>query len=109
MSRSTLAPALLLVFASSLPAKVDPNSPTGTHGLMLIDKVGAHIRFLDPATFKEIANIEVSVNPHDLAISPDHKTAYVPIYGDGVYGRNPHPGHEIAIIDLTNHKLAGTI
>ena len=109
MSR-ILAPALaLLVFVSSLPAKVDPNSPTGTHGLILIDKVGAHIRFFDPVTLKEIASLEVSVNPHDLAISPDHKTAYVPIYGDGVYGRNPYPGHEIAIIDLTSHKLAGTI
>lgn len=109
MSKISAPVLALFVLASSLPAKVDPNSPTGTRGLVLIDKVGAHIRFLDPATFKEIASLEVSVNPHDLAISPDHKTAYVPIYGDGVYGRNPHPGHEIAIIDLTAHKLAGTI
>src|SRR4029453_10430528 len=39
----------------------------------------------------------------------DHKTAYVPIYGDGVYGRNPNPGHEIAIIDLESRKQTGTI
>jgi hypothetical protein len=28
--------------------------------------------------------------------------AYTPIYGDGIYGRNPNPGHEIAIIDLAS-------
>ena len=39
-----------------------------------------------------MSDFEVGVAPHDIAISPDHKTAYVPIYGDGVYGRNPNPG-----------------
>ena len=33
----------------------------------------------------------------------------MPIYGDGVYGRNPNPGHEIAIIDLESRKQTGTI
>ena len=30
-------------------------------------------------------------------------------YGDGIYGRNPNPGHTIAIIDLASRKIAGTI
>jgi YVTN family beta-propeller protein len=51
----------------------------------------------------------VGIAPHDVAISPDHKTAYIPVYGDGVYGRNPHPGHTIAIIDLASRQVAGTI
>ncbi|HEX5226466.1 MAG TPA: hypothetical protein VFW44_02095 [Bryobacteraceae bacterium] len=64
-----------------------------------------------PSTFQEIPNTarDVGVAPHDLAISPDHKFAYVPVYGDGVYGRNPHPGHTIAIIDLDKRQVAGTI
>lgn len=91
--------------------RVDLNNPTGTHGLIVIDKIGRHVRFFDPTTFQEIPNsaLEVGVAPHDLAISPDHKFAYVPVYGDGVYGRNPHPGHTIAIIDLGKRKMAGTI
>jgi YVTN family beta-propeller protein len=44
-----------------------------------------------------------------VAISPDHKTAYIPVYGDGVYGKNPHPGHTIAIIDLASRQVAGAI
>jgi YVTN family beta-propeller protein len=98
--------AAALVFAAG---RVDPNNPTGTHGLIVIDKIGRHVRFFDPSNFQEISSLEVGVAPHDVAISPDHKTAYVPVYGDGVYGRNPHPGHTIAIIDLASRQVAGTI
>jgi DNA-binding beta-propeller fold protein YncE len=101
--------ALLGAAVALLAANSTLNYPTGKQGLLLIDKVGAHIRFFDPATYHEISNFEVPVNPHDFVISADHKAAYVPIYGDGVYGRNPHPGHEISIIDLAGRKLAGTI
>ncbi len=57
----------------------------------------------------ELSNIEVGINPHDIALSPDHKTAYLTIYGAGIYGKNPSPEHTIAIIDLMSHSLAGTI
>src|SRR5581483_4162969 len=77
--------------------------------LVLIDKLGHFVRFFDPRTFKEISSVEVGVTPHDLAISPDHKTVYTPVYGDGVYGRNPHPEHHIAIIDLASRKVTGMI
>ena len=104
-----LSAALLLIAGVAISAKVDLNNPTGKSGVFMVDKLGAHIRFFDPATWKEISNFEVGVNPHDFVLTADHKTAYVPIYGDGVYNRNPHPGHEIAIIDLVGRKLAGTI
>ncbi len=35
--------------------------------------------------------------------------AYVPIYGDGVHGDNPHPGHKIAIINLRRREISGFI
>jgi len=85
------------------------NYPTGTHGIFMVDKLGAHLRFFDPMTFKERSSLEVAANPHDFVLSADHKLAYVPIYGDGVYGKNPHPGHEIDIVDLSTRKLAGVI
>ena len=101
--------ALLGCTAIAAGASLDPNNPTGKNGLILIDKLGHFARFVDPATFKELSSIELEVAPHDLAISPDHKTVYIPIYGDGVYGRNPHPGHTIAVIDLPSRQLKGTI
>jgi DNA-binding beta-propeller fold protein YncE len=106
--------AMLLVAALPvLSADVNLNSPTGTHGLIMVDKVGGYVRFFDPATDKELAGFDASdapgTKPHELAISPDHKTAYVSVYGSGVYGNNPHPGHTIDIFDLASQKLVGTI
>jgi DNA-binding beta-propeller fold protein YncE len=85
------------------------NYPTGTAGLFLVDKLGAHLRFFDVGANRELASISTPSNPHDFVISADHKTAYVPIYGDGVYGNNPHPGHEIEIVDLDNRSISGVI
>jgi DNA-binding beta-propeller fold protein YncE len=31
------------------------------------------------------------------------------VYGDGVYGKNPHPGHTVAIVDLAAKAMVGII
>ena len=102
-----------LAAALTVRAGVNLSAPTGTDGLVMVDKVGGYIRFFDPATDQELGSLEASaepgLKPHELAISPDHKTAYVTVYGDGVYGKNPHPGHTVAIIDLVTRKMTGTI
>jgi DNA-binding beta-propeller fold protein YncE len=103
------AAAITISCMAVLGAEPGPNYPTGTNGLLMIDKLGAHIRFFDPTGHKELASIETEANPHDFVLSPDHRLAYVPIYGDGVYGRNPHPGHEIDIVDMTARKIVGII
>lgn len=100
---------LIAVVAATSRPGTDPNNITGTSGLILIDKLGHHIRFFDPGTFKELSSIDAPANPHDVAISPDRRTAYIPIYGDGVYGRNPHPGHVLEIVDLSSRQIMGTI
>ena len=102
----------LLVASSALAmaaAGTDPNNITGSTGLVMIDKRGNLVRFFDPATLKETGTLDIGGPPHELAISPDHQFAYIPIYGDGVYGANPNPGHVIAIVDLTTRKMTGTI
>ena len=106
-----LAAALLLVLAKvvSLGA-ADPNNPTGSKGLILVDKRGHYVRFFDPRAEKELSAFPTGQGAaHDLAISPDLKTAYIPIYGDGVYNRNPNPGQSILIVDLASQKVTGTI
>ena len=112
MSRniSALILALALVATSAPAANLDFSNPTGTQGLIMIDKLGGFVRFFDPVSLKELSSFAIPDGPpHELAISPDHKTAYIPVYGDGVYGRNPHPGHVIAIVDLASKKMTGTI
>jgi DNA-binding beta-propeller fold protein YncE len=107
----SVAAALVLISANvvSLGA-ADPNNPTGSKGLILVDKRGHYVRFFDPKTEKELSSFPTGQGAaHDLAISPDLKTAYIPVYGDGVYNRNPNPGQSILIVDLGSQKLAGTI
>jgi YVTN family beta-propeller protein len=100
---------LLALVAYSAILGADANHPTGTRGLLLIDKLGSTIRFFDPATFKERSSIAVATKPHDFVLTPDRKTAYVPLYGDGIFGRNPNPGHEVAIVDMDAAKVVGSI
>jgi len=105
-----IAASLLTLALAALPALgADPNNITGADGLIMIDKRGGLVRFFDPDSLAEIATLELAGPPHELAISPDHKMAYVPLYGDGVYGNNPNPDHRIVMIDLEKRAIAGTI
>ena len=85
----------------------DANFATGDNGLIAVDKIGNQILFLDPATYATTLTLDAfAPRVHELAISPDHKTAYVPMYGDGIHGKNPHPGHLIGVFDLVAWRHA---
>jgi DNA-binding beta-propeller fold protein YncE len=99
-----------LALAVTLPTLGESlNHPTGTDGVLLIDKLGGHVRFFDPTSLAERSNLELPKNPHDFALSADHRFAYVPIYGPGIYNRNPEPGHELYVLDLAERKVAKVI
>lgn len=87
----------------------DLNNPTGTRGLVAVDKVGGKVRLYEAGTYREIAAIEVEKLPHEVALSPDHCIAYVSIYGPGIFGNNPNPAQSIAVIDLDRREQVDTI
>jgi YVTN family beta-propeller protein len=102
--------AVLLLAALAVPAfGKSINHPTGTQGLLLIDKLGGQIRFADPVTYKELSSFAVPKNPHDFVLTADHSRAYVTIYGAGVYGKNPEPDHRIYVIDMAKQAVADVI
>ena len=83
---------------------------TADHGMIAVDKMGAKVLFLDPATFetqKVIDGFQRTV--HELLVVPETSRAYVPIYGDGIHGRNPNPGHLLCIFDLAKRTHIGDI
>src|SRR5438067_4128037 len=88
---------------------VDVNNPTGSSGLIAIDKRGSHALFFDPLEFEPLASIDLPARPHEVAISPDHRLAYVSVYGNGVYGNNTQPGTTIVVLDLEARKQVGEI
>lgn len=89
------------------------NHPTGTHGLIMVDKVGGRVLFFGQTGDRELSELrptnEPGLRPHEVAISPDGRMAYVSVYGDGIFGNNPRPGHTIAEIDLASHRMVGSI
>jgi DNA-binding beta-propeller fold protein YncE len=86
----------------------DANFLTGSSGLIAVDKVGNLIHFLHPDTLStELTLYGFAPRVHELLIDAERTTAYVPIYGDGIHGDNPHPGHLIALFDLRERRHTG--
>src|SRR6185295_9897502 len=89
------------------PFMDDVNNPTGSNGLVAIDKRGSHALFLDPVTYAELGRLALPARPHEIAISADRRLAYVSIYGLGVYGNNAQPGNTIIVLDLASCEQVG--
>ena len=66
--------------------------------MIAVDKMGTKVLFLDPATYEtEIILDDFPRTVHELLVVPETGLAYVPIFGDGIHGRNPNPGHLLCI------------
>ena len=69
-------------------------SSVGATGLIAVDKMGGKVIFLDPASYATTRVLDdFERNPHELLIIHETQSAYIPIFGNGVHGRNPKPGH----------------
>jgi hypothetical protein len=74
---------------------------TGARGLIAVDKIGGKVLFLDPDSYATTDVLDDFQRlPHELLVAPRSLTAYVPIYGDGIHGRNPNPGHLLSVVSL---------
>lgn len=77
--------------------------------MIAVDKVGNKIRFYDT----DIKEMKVIDGPepcvHELAMSPDRRTAYIPLYGDGIYSNNKNPNNKVLVIDLARQEIADLI
>jgi YVTN family beta-propeller protein len=91
------------------------NNPRGnSHGMIAVDKMGAKVLFLDPETFAtEVVLDGFKRTVHELLVVPETgrepAMAYVPIFGDGIHGRNPNPQHELCVFDLGRRAHVATI
>ena len=85
-------------------------SSNGARGLIAVDKIGCKVLFLDPVTNKTEVSIDgIARTVHELLVVPETGLAYVPIFGDGVHGRNPNPQHHLCVFDLNKRAHVGTI
>ena len=78
----------------------------GARGLIAVDKKGGKVLFLNPVTYKtEVVLDGFEKTVHELLVVPETSRAYVPIYGDGIHGRNPNPQHLLCVFDLEKRAL----
>ncbi|MET0671576.1 MAG: cytochrome D1 domain-containing protein, partial [Xanthobacteraceae bacterium] len=79
-------------------------------GLIAVDKMGGKVLFLNPATYEtEIVIDGFPRTVHELLVVPETNRAYVPIFGDGIHGRNPKPQHLLCVFDLEKRAHIGSI
>src|SRR5258708_12447914 len=88
----------------------DMASTNTSRGLIAVDKIGTKILVLNPVTFRPEGGLDgFPRTVHELLVVPEAGLAYVPIFGDGIHGRNPNPGHLLCIIDLEQRAHVGDI
>ena len=81
-----------------------------SHGMIAVDKIGTKVLFLNPQTYAtEVVIDGFPRTVHELLMVPKTGRAYVPIFGDGIHGRNPNPQHHLCVFDLHKRALVATI
>ena len=79
-------------------------------GIIAVDKMGTKVLFLNPVTYAtEVVLDGFDKTVHELLVVPETNRAYVPIFGDGIHGRNPNPQHHLCVFDLDKRALIHTI
>ncbi len=72
----------------------------------------SNVSLVDPVSAREVATIAENtpgVHGHEIAVSADGHTAYLPIYGNTGVGKPGIDGHEMLLIDIPSHKIVGSI
>jgi YVTN family beta-propeller protein len=82
----------------------------GAQTLLVANQHSQDLSLIDTATGKQVAAVPVEgVTGHEVAASPDGKTAYVPIYGNSGVGKPGTDGSTMSVIDLASRKVVHTV
>lgn len=103
--------ALLTVLLALAIGRTRDPEPRPASGLLLVVNKGDHtLGIIDPVAARQVATVENSgITGHEVAVAPDGRTAYVPIYGDSGVGRPGTDGRTLDVIDLVARKRLATI
>lgn len=80
--------------------------------LLVVNQGDSNVSLVDPASTREVATIAEKtpgVHGHEIAVSADGHTAFLPIYGDTGVGKPGIDGHEMLLIDVPSQKIVGRI
>jgi YVTN family beta-propeller protein len=78
--------------------------------LLVANQKDQTLSVVDTTTNRQnVAIPENGYTGHEVAVSPNGKTAFVPIYGDSGVGKPGTDGRTLDVIDLASHKVTGTV
>ena len=78
--------------------------------LLVANQGDRTLSIISASAAKQIAAVaENDVTGHEAAVSPDGKTAYVPIYGNSGVGKPGTDGNHMLVIDVVSHKTIGNV
>ncbi len=84
----------------------------GAQTLLVANQGDSTMGFINPATDVQVATVAegiAGVHGHEIAASPDGRTAYMPIYGSTGVGKPGLSGHEMLVIDVPSRKIVGDV
>jgi DNA-binding beta-propeller fold protein YncE len=82
----------------------------GRGWLLVCNKGDESLGIIDVAAGKQVATVpEGGTTGHEVAASPDGRTAYVPIYGNAGVGKPGTDGDRMVAIDIASRKVVGTV
>jgi YVTN family beta-propeller protein len=95
---------LLIIDASAIPET--PVKPM----LVAANQGDRDLSIIDPVAAKQLATVpEGGITGHEVATSPDGRTAYVPIYGSAGVGKPGTDGSEMVVIDIPSRTVTGKV
>ena len=104
--------AFIVACGAAVPPPV-PSGPTSGSGLLLVVNQGEkNLSVVDPATNQQVALIDehqTTMHGHEIAVGPDNRTIYMPIYGNVGVGEPGLDGHEMLVIDLPTRSIVGRV
>jgi len=102
---------LRIIPLCAIMALATQTSAQSSSDLLLVANQGDHtISLIDPASGNLVKTIAThGDHAHEIAVSPDSRVAYLPIYGDSGVGRPGTDGRTIEVLDLPNHTITRTI
>jgi YVTN family beta-propeller protein len=78
--------------------------------LLVANKGGHNLGLIDPGAGRQVAEVpEGGITGHEVAASPDGRTAYVPIYGNSGVGKPGTDGSNMVVVDLASRKVTGNV
>jgi YVTN family beta-propeller protein len=105
-----LQAALTLSFLLLLSCFMWARNPARAGLLLVAVKGDDSVGIVDSRTSQKVAEIaEGGVTGHELTVSPDGRTAYVPIYGNAGVGEPGTNGRNMVVIDLASRKVIGNV